>query len=337
MGFSPAPSIVKHKSRGFRRWLIRSLSQILAVILLFLTYIFHVEPNWYDVHQVSLTLPNLPAAFDRYRIVELTDLHVDNFRDIDRLQKIVQLTAQQQPNLVVMVGDYITGAVSEPNEVKSNGNGITIPYQTMPHLKILEMLTQLTTAGTNRLRPEKYLPTLAAGLQHLHAPDGVLAVLGNHDRWNWNPKFMKTLQDLGIKVLENDLTQIQRGTERLQIAGVGDFLAKQADLQPILAKMGESTGAILLAHEPDFADVSAATGKFDLQLSGHSHGGQVYIPGLKRTTPPLAAKYPAGQYRVDRMIQYTSRGIGMVTPRVRFNCRPEITVLTLRSTNQAVG
>lgn len=337
MGFSTETRPVrKRKYRGFRRWLIQSISKILVAILLFLTYTFHIEPNWYDIHQVSITLPNLPAAFDRYRIVELADLHVDNFRDTERLQKIVRLTAQQHPDLVVMAGDYITGAVSAPHKVIDDDSITAKPYQTMPHLKILELLTQIT-AGTHPPTPAKYLDTLAAGLQHLDAPDGVLAILGNHDRWDWNPKFMKVLQDLGIKVLENDLTQIQRGTERLQIAGVKDFLAKEADLQPILTKMGKSKGAILLAHEPDFADLSAATGKFDLQLSGHSHGGQVYIPGLKRITPPLAGKYPAGQYRVDRMIQYTSRGVGIVTPRVRFNCRPEITVLTLRSLDRSTG
>jgi predicted MPP superfamily phosphohydrolase len=108
-------------------------------------------------------------------------------------------------------------------------------------------------------------------------------------------------------------------------------MAKQDDLQPILTKMGAAQGAILLAHEPDFADTSAATGKFDLQLSGHSHGGQVHIPGFKRIAPPLGQKYLAGQYQVQQMIQYTSRGLGLVTPRVRFNCRPELTVITLRS------
>ncbi len=322
------PPSKKRRSHGLWRWLIRSLSMILAVSLLFLTYVFHIEPGWYDVHQVTLTLPHLPAAFDRYRIVQLTDLHIDNLRDTDRLQKIVKLITQEQPNLIVMTGDYITGAIFEPPGEKHEGK--TAPYQAMPHLKFLDTITEVTGAGHNRLAPLKSLPTLATGLQQLHAPDGILAVLGNHDHWS-NPQFNQTMQDLGIKVLENDLAMIQRGSDRLQIAGVRDFLAKQADLQPILAKMGNSQGAILLAHEPDFADISAATGKFDLQLSGHSHGGQVHIPGFRRITPPLAYKYPAGQYQVQEMIQYTSRGVGIVTPRVRFNCRPEITVFTLRS------
>jgi predicted MPP superfamily phosphohydrolase len=200
----------------------------------------------------------------------------------------------------------------------------------MSHLTFLDTITNVTGANTNRLEPVKSLPTLATGLQQLRAPDGMVAVLGNHDQWN-DPRLVQTLQALGIKILANDLTQIQRGTAQIQIAGVKDFMVKQADLQPILTKMGTAKGAILLAHEPDFADISVTTGKFDLQLSGHSHGGQVHIPGLKRITPPLGKKYPAGQYQIQQMIQYTSRGLGLVTPRVRFNCRPEITVVTLRS------
>ncbi len=328
---SPTKPLKKRRSRGFFSWLLRSISMILAVILLFLIYIFQIEPNWYDVRQVTFTLPHLPAVFDKYRIVQLSDLHIDNLKDVDRLRKIGQLTTQQRPDLIVMTGDYITGAVSEPPVSQGEKqDGKTATYQTMPHLNLLEIITNVTGAGKNRLALVKSLPTLATGLQQLHAPDGILAVLGNHDQWT-NPQFQQTFQDLGIKILENDLTHIQRGTDQLLIAGIRDVMAKQADLQPILTKMGAVQGAILLAHEPDFADKSAATGKFNLQLSGHSHGGQVYLPGFKRITPPFGQKYPAGQYQIQQMIQYTSRGLGMVTPRVRFNCRPELTVITLRS------
>jgi uncharacterized protein len=91
--------VKKRKLRTFISCLIGNLSMILAVTLLFLIYIFQIEPNWYEVRQVTLTLPHLPAAFDRYRIVELTDLHVDNLQDVNRLKRIVQLTTQQQPDL----------------------------------------------------------------------------------------------------------------------------------------------------------------------------------------------------------------------------------------------
>lgn len=320
----------KRQSRGLLRWLIQSITKILAVLLIILTYVFHVEPTWYDVHEVTLTLPHLPAGFDRYRIVQLTDLHVDSLKDADRLKKMVELTNQIKPNLIVMTGDYISNAIFTKAAPREDPK-IKPLYDKVLHMQILDAITRFTNASS-KLSAEKYIPALAAGLKNLSAPDGILAILGNHDRWEARtPEFSKVFRDLGITILENDLAKIQRGNEQLQIAGIRDFLIEQADLQPILAKMGATQGAILLAHEPDFADISAPTGKFDLQLSGHSHGGQVHIPGLKRITPPLSGKYPAGQYQVDRMALYTSRGVGVVTPRVRFNCRPEITVITLRS------
>ncbi|HZG62688.1 MAG TPA: hypothetical protein VEY13_04140 [Rubrobacteraceae bacterium] len=89
--------------------------------------------------------------------------------------------------------------------------------------------------------------------------------------------------------------------------------------------------AVLLAHEPDFADTSAGTGRLCLQLSGHSHGGQVRLPLLTPLfLPPLSRKYPGGLYRVGGMLLYTNRGLG-AHPNLRFNCRPEITIFTLRA------
>jgi predicted MPP superfamily phosphohydrolase len=97
-----------------------------------------------------------------------------------------------------------------------------------------------------------------------------------------------------------------------------------------LERLPEEGAAILLAHEPDFADLSARTGRFDLQLSGHSHGGQVKLPlfGIPYL-PRFARKYPRGRYQVGKMILYTNRGLGMVHLPFRFNSRPEITLFTL--------
>ncbi|OQY86641.1 MAG: serine/threonine protein phosphatase, partial [Anaerolineae bacterium UTCFX3] len=88
--------------------------------------------------------------------------------------------------------------------------------------------------------------------------------------------------------------------------------------------------AILLAHEPDFADVSAATGRFGLQISGHTHGGQVDIPLIgPPILPEMGKKYPSGLYNVNGMLLYTNRGVGVTTVNARFNCRPEITIYIL--------
>ena len=106
----------------------------------------------------------------------------------------------------------------------------------------------------------------------------------------------------------------------------------------VLAGEAESNAAALvLVHEPDFAGTVAATGRFDLQLSGHSHGGQVDVPGFgPPLLPPLARLYPRGLYRIGGndetppLVQHTNPGLGSVAMQVRFNCRPEITVLELR-------
>jgi predicted MPP superfamily phosphohydrolase len=178
------PPTNKRRSRGLIRWLIDSITKLLVVLLIVLTYIFHVEPNWYDVHEVTLTLPHLPAAFDRYRIVQLTDLHVDNLKDVSRLQKMVELTSQNHPNLIVMTGDYISNAVFT-KVVPRQDPKIKPLYDKVLYLKILDAIT-LAARAYSKLSAEKYIPTLSAGLKNIQAPDGILAILGNHDLWDWH-------------------------------------------------------------------------------------------------------------------------------------------------------
>lgn len=122
----------------------------------------------------------------------------------------------------------------------------------------------------------------------------------------------------------------------LHFAGVDDVMEGRSRLDLVLQELPEDGTAILLAHEPDFADVSAATGRFDLQLSGHSHGGQVRLPLLGAPyLPPFSQRYASGLYEVGDMWQYTNRGIGFVDARLRFLCRPEITVLTFEAPGSA--
>ena len=129
---------------------------------------------------------------------------------------------------------------------------------------------------------------------------------------------------------------LRREEAQLHIAGVDSLWYDKADLNPVLQQLPEEGAALLLAHEPDFADISAKTGRFDLQLSGHSHGGQIILPLVGPPWLPRHGRnYPLGQYQVGDMIQYTNRGIGMVIPTVRFNCRPEISVFTLRAATLA--
>lgn len=171
---------------------------------------------------------------------------------------------------------------------------------------------------------------LIDALSILQAPDGVMAVLGNHDYVADENLVRRVIHDGGLTELSNVFRTLRRGEGRLHIAGVDDFYQRRARLDLILARLPDEGAAILLAHEPDFADVSAPTGRFDLQLSGHSHGGQLRLPFLGAVARPRCGRiYPSGLYNVDGMLQYTNRGLGTLWPHLRINCRPEITVFTL--------
>ena len=177
---------------------------------------------------------------------------------------------------------------------------------------------------------DRYAANLVATLSQLTAPDGVVAVLGNHDHWTDATLARRILHAAGIQVLDNAVHIVHRGTAVLHVAGVDDYWQQQARLDVVLQNLPADGAAILLAHEPDFADVAAASGRFDLQLSGHTHGGQVCLPLVGPIVlPRYGRKYPLGRYQVGQMIQYTNRGVGMVQPQIRINCRPEITLFTL--------
>jgi predicted MPP superfamily phosphohydrolase len=158
-------------------------------------------------------------------------------------------------------------------------------------------------------------------------------VLGNHDYWSDATGVRAILDAGGVRELRNDALTLRRGDAQLHITGVDDVWENKQRLDHVLDKLPAEGAAVLLAHEPDFADESAASGRFDLQLSGHSHGGQCVAPGgFMPLLPELGRRYPSGLYRVGSMWQYTNRGLGMVwAPQVRFNCRPEITIITLET------
>ena len=158
------------------------------------------------------------------------------------------------------------------------------------------------------------------------------AVLGNHDHWMGAEKVRSVLRESNIIDLSNDVYTLRRGEAVLHFAGIDDVMAQEDDLDRVLRKLPSLGPAVLLVHEPDFADIAAATARFVLQLSGHSHGGQFVLPKIG---PPFRGshfkKYPLGRYQVEDMVVYTNRGLGTNTFWLRINCPPEITVLTLRA------
>jgi uncharacterized protein len=175
-----------------------------------------------------------------------------------------------------------------------------------------------------------YADDLTTHLQRLRAPDGVLAILGNHDHRYNRLMTQRVLTETGITELNNCSVTLQRGDDLLHIAGVGSVTRQRARLDKAMGSIPSEGMAILLAHEPDFADVAAATGRFTLQLSGHTHGGQINLPYLLDfSLPAYGRRYVGGIYNVSGMWLYVNRGIGMSGLPLRLRARPEITLFTL--------
>ena len=173
---------------------------------------------------------------------------------------------------------------------------------------------------------------LIPALKEIRARDATVAVLGNHDYWVSAERVRSILRESKIIELNNDVYTVTRKGYALHFAGVDSITLKKNQLDKVLQKLPPNGPAILLAHEPDFADISAKTNRFSLQLSGHSHGGQFVIP--KFGTPFRGNgfwKYPLGRYQVKEMVLYTNRGIGTNAFWIRINCAPEITVIDLQS------
>ncbi|PZD73843.1 3',5'-cyclic adenosine monophosphate phosphodiesterase CpdA [Acaryochloris thomasi RCC1774] len=182
--------------------------------------------------------------------------------------------------------------------------------------------------------PQRYASRIEAALQKLEAP--TVSVMGNHDHWSDPTAVRQILKNSRVIDISNGVYDVYRKSAQLHIAGVDDVWAGAADLDLVMAQLPDEGAAILLAHEPDFADTAVKTHRFDLELSGHAHGGQVTIPFVgPPVLPPYGKRYPVGQYQIEDLIQYTNRGIGMVSPRARFGSRPEITVFQLSSAQAA--
>ncbi len=178
---------------------------------------------------------------------------------------------------------------------------------------------------------------LENSLKRLKPKEFSIAVLGNHDHWLDADQIRGILDRCNIIDVSNDFFTIYRNEAPLHIAGVDSVMLGMNRLDLVMEKLPEKGPAILLAHEPDFADISSSTGRFSLQISGHSHGGQFLIPGLGTfIRGPHFFKYPAGKYMVGDMVQYTSRGLGTNVFWLRINCDPEITIFKLKCPEELV-
>ena len=252
------------------------------------------NPKKIDLVEIDIELEDLGWNFNNFRILNLTDIHLGQWINPEYLDDLINYVNTLNIDLITLTGDYFSYVI------------------------------------------EGYEESLEESFKKLHAPYGKVGVLGNHDHWMSSNKIREIFKNANIVDLSNDVITLKKDGDCLNICGVDSCTVCADNLDKVIAKMPKNIPSILLAHEPDFAKESSQTGLFDLQISGHSHGGQFIIPKFE-TTPfrgPNSTKYPVGLYKVRNMIQYTSKGLGTNSFRVRINCKPEITIITLKTTKK---
>lgn len=249
------------------------------------------------VRRVDVVINRLPEAFSGFTIAQLSDLHYHPYFSADVIRKAVELVLGLKPDLVALTGDFVTISVFR---------------------KYDRAAAQAAIPCADLLAP-------------LNAKFGVHAVLGNHDSHTDPALVTEALTNRGVRVLRNEAVPLERDGARIWLTGVGDVLAGLARLDSALKSIPSSESTILLAHEPDFADVSAKY-PIDLQLSGHSHGGQVNLPIIgPPALPELGRKYPRGLRTIGRTQLYTNVGVGTIFVPIRLFATPEATLITLHA------
>ena len=257
------------------------------------------EANQPKLVSIEVRLPRLVESWDGFRIAQLSDLHYDDYFSAVPLRNAVEMVNGLYPDLIVVTGDFITAR------------------SWRSHLSTLA-------------RPEKAIEPCAQLVAQMHARSGILGALGNHDVRNAE-HIIEVLKSHNIPVLRNRSVPLEREGNRLWLCGVDDILGGRPRLDLALKEIPAGEPVVLLAHEPDWADY-VANHPVDLQLSGHSHGGQIRIPFLGAPyLPPLARKYPWGLRQIGGLTLYTNAGIGTIEVPMRIDCPPEVTLITLRS------
>jgi uncharacterized protein len=241
-----------------------------------------------DLLQVPVRLRKLDPAFNGFRIAVVSDIHLGPLTGRAHTERIVGMINETAPDLVAIVGDFVYGTVEE-------------------------------------------LGPAAEPLKDLVSREGTFFVTGNHEYFVEDPfSWLRELERLGVQPLRNENTAIRRGTAAFDLAGVNDVSGEShsdaPDFDRALTGLDSSRPTVLLAHQPILVEEAAARG-VDLQLSGHTHGGQMWpFHYVVRLAQPSLA----GLSTVDNTQLYVTRGAGFWGPPVRIDAPPDITVLSLR-------
>lgn len=266
-------------------------------------YAVLVEPRRYTVTSQEIPLPGLPLSLDGLRVVQLTDIHHGPWLDLPYVQRVVDAANALEPDLVLLTGDYIH-------------------------------------------RSSAYVRPVLEELSRLRPTIGTVAVLGNHDRWDGGRTLSRAFAEANLPLIDNDrriLTPdrqlVTDASAGLALCGVGDLWTDHQNYQRALGELPEAMPRLLLSHNPDVAEEPGLVEsglRVDLMVSGHTHGGQVRVPGMGTPWVPsrFGQKYAQGLVQGPVCPVFICRGVGLSLFPVRFGVCPEVALLRLRSASE---
>ena len=266
---------------------------------------------WLHIHRTTIVLPNLPARFEGLKIVQISDTHLGTFGSTKFIERAVERINNEKPDVIFFTGDLVNNRAKEA-------------------IRFIEHLKRLS------------------------APHGVFSILGNHDygdyvKWpsaeakDANLLELETIhRELGWSLLLNEHFVLKNDTDSIALIGVQNWghahnFPKYGDLKKATDGLVDTPIKLLLSHDPShFNEIVIKEWKdIDLTLSGHTHGGQfgIELGSWKWSPVQYAYKKWAGLYSVGTQHLYVNRGLGMLGYSGRVGIWPEVTVLTLKSTN----
>ena len=279
-----------------------------ALVIGYMAVSAYITPRNYDVTNVQVEIPKLPASFDGYKMVLISDAHLGSWnKKYGKIKKVVKLVNEQNPDIILFTGDMVNNFASE-----------TEGWQ--PYFK------ELNSKNGNY------------AILGNHDYGDYADWKSEKERLDNRLKIKQAVRNFGFLLLLNEHVYLKKGGDSILLAGVEDWnknkAANYCDINKALGGSLAETPKILLSHDPTEFDVEIA-GKKDiaLTLSGHTHAGQMgfRIGGKLYSPSSFIFKYYAGLYKVGNQFIYVNRGIGFIGLPMFIGVRPEITVITLKS------
>ena len=288
------------------KWIGITIATLMLLLAAAVAYAYWIEPTRLVITEKAMAVPNFSPELNGLKIVAISDIHGgSNGVTPERLKELVQKANEQRPDLIVLLGDYVS-------ETKFDRAALQKPE------------------GTDRTELRMSVKEIADNLAGFNAKYGTYAVIGNHDWWHNQASVTREFERVGIDILENEVKHIQAGEQTIHVWGIEDYWkSRQVPVKDSFDTIADKRNIIAITHNPD--SLLKSPGAISLMLAGHSHGGQVSFPIYGPHPFVNDYRFMKGEAVVDGKSIFVTSGVGCTGPQLRFRVPPEIAVITLNS------